>query len=795
MQQPDELANVTLIRHGLLGCSPVFPSVAISLDTLELYHRLRRRHPRLGVQAMTRALCDIHDVNYTHTAREHLSAAFDVYLNILRRTEQIVRAALGHHTEHWRIRNACHCCNLKLDGEPTLFPARLLAMDGNNSAKRVANAGTADDRNFTSNYFLSRGQVDHFKDEVKQRKTKAKPVSEQNEDDIEEDAPWITEDAPGEATDGQERPTPCTERWKASAAEHEKRALDIYDITGIFVSACRHGLIQKACEMVRSGELAKYPLAILSHSLDVHGDNCAFGYDIACAFQETAHNSPLVGPRVRELKTCFGVCAFHGYAHNRLCQLSSHPLYLKGFGIKDLETMERVFSSSNSTAPVIRYATPFHWMQALDLHFTQWDEDKYTELSRFLYNNYRQCLAIVRNYTPEVQQLKEELHITDADIEGWIDAERTFLDNLKDKPNERVLECAYVQALINRERADAKSASVRMDFIATPADRAINYAQDARYTLRLETARRTAMHELTVAIAAVGDLEMKLGIDEPWTAEHPKYQETLSYVRHRQFHRALDKVQQLVVQRLLELSKANMAGMGYKLRTSIGRAIKTRAQAIRTALKTYNSLAPQMNPPAPILEWKDIVNYAFISEFDILRHAYSHQDIISITSKYFKILRAQEEIVRYNVELKRLRTGIEVERREYDAAIARLRATDPLMAAELQERQRTRARMNRVHTARLRAIQDLTGFSGCLEMGVPVERGRALLVQPPASDSSAPAGDNHSNAGVDLVDGLLDADDTELVDADHINDMVRLADFVEELVSRVFVGLLVCSQR
>jgi hypothetical protein len=62
-QEEEEPANVALIKHSLLGCSPVDPSVAISLQTLELYHRLRRRHGQLGVQAMARTLCDLHDVS------------------------------------------------------------------------------------------------------------------------------------------------------------------------------------------------------------------------------------------------------------------------------------------------------------------------------------------------------------------------------------------------------------------------------------------------------------------------------------------------------------------------------------------------------------------------------------------------------------------------------------------------------------------------------------------------------------------------------------------------------------
>lgn len=61
-QHADELANVSLLHMGYLGCSPQRPSVAVSVEVLELYHRLRRRHPQLGLQAFTRTLCDLHNV-------------------------------------------------------------------------------------------------------------------------------------------------------------------------------------------------------------------------------------------------------------------------------------------------------------------------------------------------------------------------------------------------------------------------------------------------------------------------------------------------------------------------------------------------------------------------------------------------------------------------------------------------------------------------------------------------------------------------------------------------------------
>lgn len=46
------------MRAGLMACSPAVPVVAISIGILELYYRIRRHAPRLGIQPFVRALCD-----------------------------------------------------------------------------------------------------------------------------------------------------------------------------------------------------------------------------------------------------------------------------------------------------------------------------------------------------------------------------------------------------------------------------------------------------------------------------------------------------------------------------------------------------------------------------------------------------------------------------------------------------------------------------------------------------------------------------------------------------------------
>ena len=89
---------------------------------------------------------------------------------------------------------------------------------------------------------------------------------------------------------------------------------------------------------------AKYPLAVVDHLLDVLGDDLGIGFDIGCSFKSTLSNSPLLKDRASKQNLLLLLNAFHGYAHNRQCQMSNHPLYVKGCGLEDFEIMEKIFS-------------------------------------------------------------------------------------------------------------------------------------------------------------------------------------------------------------------------------------------------------------------------------------------------------------------------------------------------------------------------------------------------------------------------------------------------------------------
>ncbi|KAI6016828.1 hypothetical protein BKA83DRAFT_4059430, partial [Pisolithus microcarpus] len=190
----------------------------------------------------------------------------------------------------------------------------------------------------------------------------------------------------------------------------------------------------------------KYGLAAVNQLLDVCGQDQAVGHDVGCVSKKTIASSSL-GKEAQEKWLKVVVNAFHGFAHNRMCQLENHLLYQSGFGNEDLETCKHIFSSSNNTALLIRHASEFHWKQFLDLHFNQWDVDKYLELSRFLYNNYKQVLCIIQTHPAELERFKRSKDLTDNDFESWHREELEYLKRCTGESDATSITAQYVELL------------------------------------------------------------------------------------------------------------------------------------------------------------------------------------------------------------------------------------------------------------------------------------------------------------------------------------------------------------
>lgn len=71
-----------------------------------------------------------------------------------------------------------------------------------------------------------------------------------------------------------------------------------------------------------------------------------------------------------------------------------------------------------------------------------------------MYNNYKQALVIIKDYTTQLNAFKAQFLVTDAVIESWIDQELKFLEDLKEELEDRILAVSYVEALMLLQSAE-----------------------------------------------------------------------------------------------------------------------------------------------------------------------------------------------------------------------------------------------------------------------------------------------------------------------------------------------------
>ncbi|KAG2109486.1 hypothetical protein DEU56DRAFT_874508 [Suillus clintonianus] len=519
----------------------------------------------------------------------------------------MVAESLRHNTPDWHVKHACPACTYKLTDEPELTFSLLYAMDGNDSLKRVLRRSLDTDESLGTSSELPTGQ---------QLAIRAGTP--------------LLQDAHLENL--------CEARWKNMDDTKTKKAWGIYDETGIFVAVCRHGFSLLVADMVQSGELAKYPLAIVSKLLDVFGSNLGGGYDIGCQFKTTLGQQFPRTPRT----------------DSKISRLAN-----------------RTFSKSNSLASALRYASVFHRQQG-HRHLLEHNDD--FEVYANLY-----------------------LKVTDVAVfEGWLAEEKVYLQSLDcEKPEVETLQMEYWQKLVNLT------------------------ASEILATLRLPERHALEDHERYLKL--VQALECKL-----------EWQRVGRLVANRKYQRALDRLEGLIVARIFELTRMNRAGTG----------VTMCSVAIRTALTTYNTIAGSMHPPRRTLKWDEVVEYAFLADFDLLRDTCRDGPLLQNVS-------CCEEIERLDIE------------RYLRECENQLQATSPALAHQIAIHRNTRGRFNSRHLKRLYDISKLPGFRGTLTPGVSANTSPGesasianaqiptrMIVQPPPVHHTA------SSLAVDTQDDL-----------------------------------------
>ncbi|KAJ6507638.1 hypothetical protein DFH09DRAFT_809969, partial [Mycena vulgaris] len=131
-------------------------------------------------------------------------------------------------------------------------------------------------------------------------------------------------------------------------------------------------------------------------------------------------------------------------------------------------------------------------------------------------------------------------------------------------------------------------------------------------------------------------------------------------VGKRRYQHALDDLEGLIVARLMELGKWNLAGRAYKMWKHIAKALQVRSKAIKASIKRYNAAARSMIPPRIHVLWDEVVDYTFLADFDLLREGWRNirEEPRVAMNQHFKLLRAEEELIRLDIEIQHLVTHI-----------------------------------------------------------------------------------------------------------------------------------------
>ncbi|KXN92083.1 hypothetical protein AN958_09786 [Leucoagaricus sp. SymC.cos] len=329
-------------------------------------------------------------------------------------------------------------------------------------------------------------------------------------------------------------------------------------------------------DMVCSGEMAKYPLAVVEALLDAFGSGIGGGYDIGCRFKTTLAKSDL-GNRAQELNYTALVNLFHGHAHNRLCQLSYLGTYVDGMGLEDLEGCECFFSKSNALAATTRHANIFHRQQSIVEFLKHMNSMETSQnLSQFLVQNYRQALNIIHR-EHILQQRMEQENIKDTNIfKQWLEEERAYLTGLCKEPVEETIAMDYYQSLVDLIAAEVKVKNILETFhfentqenmastsqVAPDDTEAAKAPGQHKHKLTPATQLRRAEAKRKSCLDHTHALEEILGLKEPWTSSSPDYQRAVALHSKRCYQECLNQLESLVVSRLFELTKINMSQTG-----------------------------------------------------------------------------------------------------------------------------------------------------------------------------------------------------------------------------------------
>lgn len=154
------------------------------------------------------------------------------------------------------------------------------------------------------------------------------------------------------------------------------------------------------------------------------------------------------------------------------------------------------------------------------------------------------------------------------------------------------------------------------------------------------------------------------------------------------------------------------------MRKHLANALKSRSKSIQAAIEAYNTTAHAFSPPREELSWDEILEFSFLSEFDILWDARTDvrkkkwvtQKNRLLMQQFFKLLSAESELTRLHTEIRRMVTYMEDEEAAIHMAAEGVCSSELALALQIQLQGNLCSQFNHIHRQRFWAITKLKGF-------------------------------------------------------------------------------------
>jgi hypothetical protein len=161
------------------------------------------------------------------------------------------------------------------------------------------------------------------------------------------------------------------------------------------------------------------------------------------------------------------------------------------------------------------------------------------------------------------------------------------------------------------------------------------------------------------------------------------------------------------------------------LQKHIAKALQVWSKGVRLVLDRYNDSTIMLSPPRTQLSWEQIIDYAFLADFDLLQEG--REDICTepwaqpagnlAMDQHYKLLCVDEELARLNIEIPCLITYMVDEEWFLVHHEGRLQAEGKaVLAHQLKVQQVDHACFNSVHMECLTKLRKEEGFTASLSL-------------------------------------------------------------------------------